>query len=56
VAAAAAAKFNFTPAPRPKDVDAKAQRPEPGEVISPNDYELNQALAFLKGRVGARAN
>jgi carboxyl-terminal processing protease len=56
-AAAAAAKFKFTPAPRPKDVDAKLQqRPEPGEIVSPNDYELNQAIAFLKSRGGARTN
>lgn len=55
-AAAAAAKFKFTPAPRPKDVDAKLQRPEPGEVVSPHDYELNQALAFLKSRGGAKPN
>ncbi|MFN9490560.1 MAG: S41 family peptidase [Betaproteobacteria bacterium] len=55
-AAAAAAKFKFTPAPRPKEVDAKLQRPEPGEVVSPNDYELNQAIAFLKSRGSAKAN
>jgi len=55
-AAAAAAKFKFTPAPRPKDVDAKLQRPEPGEVVSPNDYELNQAIAFLKSRGSAKTN
>jgi len=54
--AAAAAKFKFTPAPRPKDVDAKLQRPEPGEVVSPNDYELNQAIAFLKSRGSAKTN
>lgn len=55
-AAAAAAKYKFTPAPRPKDVDDKLQRPEPGEVVSPNDYELNQAIAFLKSRGVAKAN
>jgi carboxyl-terminal processing protease len=49
-------KFDFTPAPRPKDLDDKATRPEPGEVVSKNDYELNQAVAFLKTRNGGRAN
>jgi carboxyl-terminal processing protease len=55
-AAAAAVKYDFTPAPRPKDLDEKATRPEPGEVVSKNDYELNQAIAFLKSRTLARAN
>ncbi|MBI4204183.1 MAG: S41 family peptidase, partial [Betaproteobacteria bacterium] len=55
-AAAAAAKYNFTPAPRPKDVDEKTTKPEPGEIVSKNDYELNQAIAFLKSRTLARAN
>jgi carboxyl-terminal processing protease len=55
-AAAAAVKYNFTPAPRPKDLDEKAMRPEPGEIVSKNDYELNQAIAFLKSRTLARAN
>ena len=50
-------KFDFTPTPRPKDLDDKATRPEPGEVVSKNDYELNQAVAFLKTRNGgAKAN
>jgi carboxyl-terminal processing protease len=49
-------KFDFTPAPRPKDLDDKATRPEPGEVVSKNDYELNQAVAFLKTRNGTRTN
>jgi carboxyl-terminal processing protease len=43
-------KYSFTPAVRPKDVDEKTLRPEPGEVVSKNDYELNQAVAFLKAR------
>jgi carboxyl-terminal processing protease len=43
-------KYSFTPAVRPKDVDEKTLRPEPGEVVSKNDYELNQAVAFLKTR------
>jgi len=55
-AQAAAVKYDFTPAPRPKDVDEKATRPEPGEIVSKNDYELNQAVAFLKSRTLARAN
>jgi len=52
----AAKQFNFTPAPRPKEVDEKLLRPEPGEVVSKHDYELNQAVAFLKTRTLARAN
>jgi carboxyl-terminal processing protease len=47
---APAVKYNFTPAPRPKDVDEKLLKPAPGEIVSPNDYELNQAVAFLKTR------
>jgi carboxyl-terminal processing protease len=56
--ATAIEKFNFKPAPRPTDVDEKLQRPEPGEIVSKHDYELNQAIAFLKTRNGvvARAN
>jgi carboxyl-terminal processing protease len=49
-AAAAAQQFKFTPAPRPKDLDEKLMRPQPGEVVSEHDYELNQAVAFLKSR------
>jgi carboxyl-terminal processing protease len=52
-ATAASKKFDFTPAPRPKGLDEKALRPEPGEIVSPNDYELNQAIAFLKSRAAA---
>jgi carboxyl-terminal processing protease len=48
--------YNFTPAPRPKNVDEKLLRPEPGEVVSANDYELNQAVAFLKSRSGTTTN
>jgi carboxyl-terminal processing protease len=51
-ATAAAKHYNFTPAPRPKDIDEKLMRPQPGEVVSEHDYELNQAIAFLKSRVG----
>jgi carboxyl-terminal processing protease len=55
-AEAAAVKYDFKPAPRPKELDEKAMRPEPGEIVSKNDYELNQAVAFLKSRTLARAN
>ena len=47
--AAMRAKFNFTPEARPI-IDAKELRPNPGEVVSKNDYELHQAVAFLKSR------
>jgi carboxyl-terminal processing protease len=43
-------KYNFIPTPRPKDVDEKLLKPEPGEIVSAHDYELNQAIAFLKTR------
>jgi carboxyl-terminal processing protease len=42
--------FNFTPSPRPKDIDEKDLKPEPGEIIAKSDYELSQAIAFLKSR------
>ncbi|MDB5809858.1 MAG: carboxyl-terminal protease [Betaproteobacteria bacterium] len=42
--------FNFKPAARPKDVEEKDLRPEPGAVIAKSDYELGQAIAFLKSR------
>jgi carboxyl-terminal processing protease len=53
-AAVAAKQYNFTPAARPQDVDEKLQRPQPGEIVSANDYELNQAIAFLKSRDGIK--
>jgi carboxyl-terminal processing protease len=53
---AAAKQYDFTPEPRPTDVDEKLLRPEPGEIVSKHDYELNQAVAFLKSRNGTRAN
>jgi carboxyl-terminal processing protease len=40
--------FNFKPAARPKDVDEKDLRPEPGAVVAKSDYELSQAIVFLK--------
>jgi carboxyl-terminal processing protease len=55
-AAAAAKQYNFAPAPRPKDIDEKLTKPQPGEIVSQHDYELNQAVAFLKTRDGAKAN
>ncbi|MFZ9196130.1 MAG: S41 family peptidase [Burkholderiales bacterium] len=58
-AARAAQKYKFTPAARPKEPEGKdleiarekerALR-EAGEIVSPNDYELNQAISFLKSR------
>jgi carboxyl-terminal processing protease len=53
-AVAASKQYNFTPAARPKDVDEKLLKLEPGEVVSKHDYELNQAIAFLKSRSGTR--
>ena len=53
-AAAVAKQYHFTPAPRPKDVDEKLLKPEPGEIVSKHDYELNQAIAFLKSRGGVK--
>ena len=46
----AANAFNFVPVPRQKDVPEKDLKPEPGEVVSKNDYELKQAIEFLKSR------
>jgi carboxyl-terminal processing protease len=48
--------FNFTPAPRPKDVDEKDLKPEPGEVVAKSDYELSQAISFLKSRGATRTS
>jgi carboxyl-terminal processing protease len=48
--ATAVQKYNFKPSVRPQDVDEKTLKPEPGEIVSKNDYELNQALSFLKTR------
>jgi carboxyl-terminal processing protease len=49
-AAPAANTLAFTPATRPEDVDEKDLRPQPGEVVAKSDYELTQAIAFLKSR------
>ncbi len=54
-AAPAANLFNFKPAARPQDVDEKDLRPEPGAVVAKSDYELGQAVAFLKSRGSALA-
>jgi len=51
---AATKQYGFSPAPRPADVDEKLLRPEPGEIVSKHDYELNQAIAFLKSRGGVK--
>lgn len=48
--ATAVQRFNFKPAARPPELDEKLLKPEPGEIVSKNDYELNQAVAFLKSR------
>ena len=58
-------KYKFTPAARPKDPEEKDMEKlrekeralrEAGEIVSPNDYELNQAIAFLKSRGIAKPN
>ncbi|MBI4190054.1 MAG: S41 family peptidase [Betaproteobacteria bacterium] len=56
VTAPTANEFNFTPAPRPKDVDEKDLKPEPGEVVAKSDYELSQAISFLKSRGATRTS
>jgi len=49
--------FGFKAAPRPKLTDEQqiaAMKIEPGQVVSKNDYELSQAVAFLKsGKITA---
>ena len=55
IAAAVRAKFNFTPETRPI-IDPKELRPAPGEVVSKSDYELHQAIAFLKSRGTVASN
>ena len=53
--AALRAKYNFTPEAR-IEIDPKELRPGAGEVVSKKDYELNQAVAFLKSRNGTGAD
>ena len=48
--------LDFTPTPRPKDVDGKDLKPEPGEVVAKSDYELSQALMFLKSPSAMRTS
>jgi carboxyl-terminal processing protease len=49
--------YNFVPVPRQKEVAEKDLKPEPGEVIAKYDYELSQAITFLKSRpAGTRAS
>ena len=43
--------YNFVAAPRQKDVPEKDLKVEPGEVVAKYDYELSQAIAFLKSRL-----
>ena len=51
--------YGFKPAPRPKlteEQQTAAMKVEPGQVVSKNDYELAQAVAFLKsGKIKALA-
>ncbi len=43
-------EFDFKPAARPQTTDAKDLLPVPGAVVAKDDYELAQAVAFLKSR------
>ena len=43
-------RMNLNLRTRPQDIDEKLLKPEPGEIVSKNDYELNQAVTFLKTR------
>jgi len=45
--------YNFVPVPRQKDVPEKDLKPEPGEIVAKYDYELAQAIGFLKSRTPA---
>jgi carboxyl-terminal processing protease len=47
-AASTETSLRFVPAPRVKQPEEKKVPLEPGQVISDNDYELTQAIAFLK--------
>jgi len=48
--------FDFTPAARPKNEDENDLKPAPGEVVAKSDYDLSQAIAFLKSRSTLRAS
>jgi carboxyl-terminal processing protease len=37
------------PAPKGKEGKTDSDKPAPGEIVSKNDYQLNQALNLLKG-------
>ena len=52
---AANTSFNFTPAPRRQRRRRKDLKPEPGKVVAKSDYELSQALAFLRVAAPSRA-
>jgi carboxyl-terminal processing protease len=56
VAVSTKSTFNFTPAARPQSVDDKDLKPAPGEVVAKSDYELAQAIAFLKSRSAMHAS
>lgn len=56
VAVSTNSTFNFTPAARPQSVDEKDLKPAPGEVVAKSDYELAQAIAFLKSRGAMHAS
>ena len=48
--------LDFTPAPRPPAVAGADLQPAPGEVVAKDDYELAQAIAFLKSRDRVRTS
>jgi len=56
VAVPAGHAFNFTPAARPQGVNEQDLRPGPGAVVAKSDYELAQAIAFLKSRGAVHAS
>ena len=56
VAAPADRVFEFIPTKRPPNVDENDLRPVPGEVVAKGDYEVGQALAFLKSRGAVQAS
>jgi carboxyl-terminal processing protease len=42
--------YGFVPDPAPANPEDNDVRPDPGHVVSQKDYELRQAVAFLKSR------